>query len=78
VLDWPAESLADILELLDIPLEVVRSSVRRPRQRGRAEPSLYQAAASLAADGPPFSHPTLADTARILRERGREHLLVPG
>jgi ribosome-binding protein aMBF1 (putative translation factor) len=75
-LDWPAESLADVLEILDIPLHVVRSSVRRPRTRGRSEPTLYQAAASLAADGPPFSHPTLADTARILRERGRGHLLV--
>ena len=76
VLGWPAESLADVLEILDIPLHVVRSSVRRPRPRGRSEPTLYQAAASLAADGPPFSHPTLADTARILRERGRGHLLV--
>lgn len=76
VLAWPAESLADVLDVLDIPLHVVRSSVRRPRPRGRPEPTLYQAAASLADEGPSVSHPTLADTARILRERGRGHLLV--
>lgn len=78
VLEWPAESLADVLEILDIPLHVVRSSLRRPRPRGGPNTNPFQAAASLAADQPPFSHPTLADTARILRERGRGHLLVLG
>jgi hypothetical protein len=77
ILDWPAESLADVLEVLDIPLPLVRSSLRRPRPRRSGDPSLYQAAASLADDGPLFSHPTLADTARILRERGLGRLLVP-
>jgi ribosome-binding protein aMBF1 (putative translation factor) len=76
VLAWPAESLADVLEVLDIPLHVVRSSLRRTRSRGQTEPAIYEAAASLGDDDSPLSHPTLSHAARILRERGREHLLT--
>lgn len=80
MLSWPASSIADLLDLLDVPLAVLAASAHPSAKLSREEPrsSGRQRAASVAPSAGPLFPPTLSEAARILCERGREDLLSVG
>jgi transcriptional regulator with XRE-family HTH domain len=79
LLSWPAPAVAELLQLLDLPLHIATASVRRAEPLfGSPNRVPYRAAASLPEDHTSFPAPIFAETARILRERGRDDLLVAG
>ncbi|HEY0151792.1 MAG TPA: hypothetical protein VGB92_07340 [Longimicrobium sp.] len=79
LLSWPASAIADLLQLLDLPLHRATASVRAAEPLfGSPTRVAHRAAASLADDRTTVPAPIFSETARILRERGRDDLLVAG
>jgi transcriptional regulator with XRE-family HTH domain len=79
LLAWPDASVADLLELLDTPIHIIAAAVRRPGPLfGPPQRIEHRLAASVSGESARVSAPLFAETARILRERGRDDLLADG